>query len=310
MEDETWEVAVVGGGPAGLAAAQWLARYRRRVLLIDGNDPRNAVTWAVHGYLGVPDPSPAELRRIGRAQAADAGARLEAGEVARIEGEIDAFRLHLSDGRAVSARRVLLATGLRDITPEVPGFDAFYGRSIWHCPDCDGPSVTGRKVGVIGWGKGIARFCMWLLTWTDDLVVLTHSHPHGMDDAAWAALGRFGIRLRGEAIVALEGDERTGAVARVRFHDGTAEDVDGLFFHIACGPGSPLPAELGCALAEGNEDEGILAISSEHETSVPGVFAAGDITPGSRLALRAASEGVRAAIGLHRSLLPPERRVR
>ncbi|HEX5724513.1 MAG TPA: NAD(P)/FAD-dependent oxidoreductase [Longimicrobiaceae bacterium] len=300
---DRYDVIVIGGGPAGLAGAFWLARYRRSVRLFDAQDPRNKETWAVHGYLGLEEPPPLELRRVARLQAVSAGAEVEAAVVEKVEGGKDHFRVTLADGRAFAARRLLFATGLKDIVPEIPGFDDFYGTSIWHCPECDGPSVTGKKVGVIGWGKGIARYCMWMLTWTDALTVLTHSHPHGMDDEAWAALERFGIRLRTEAIVQLEGED--GQVRRAVFHDGGTEDFEALFFHIACGPGSTLPVDMECRA----DAEGILEVDNDFETSTPGVYAAGDITPGSRLAIRAAYEGTRAAIGIHKSLLEPGKRI-
>lgn len=304
-DDGAYHCVVVGGGPAGLACALWLARYRARVRLIDEGDPRNAPTWAVHGYLGMEtDPPPMELRRIGREQARRAGAELEAAVVERIEGEKDDFLLTLGDGRTLRSRRVLLATGLKDIIPEVPGLLDFYGRSIWHCPDCDGPSVVGKRVGIIGWGEGIAKFCMWMLTWTDDLTVMTHSHPDDMSETARAHLETFGIRLRHEAIVRLEGKD--GQLERAVFHDDTTQEFDAIFFHIAVGPGSTLAADLGCELDEAGALEGLLRVDGNFETSVPGVYAAGDITPGSRLAVRAAWEGTRAAIGIKKSLVPAE----
>lgn len=304
--DSVYDAAVVGGGPAGLAAALWLARYRRRVRLIDANDARNAPTWAVHGYLGLPDPPPAELRRIGREQAVNAGAELEAGCVDRIEGECDRFQLVLTDGRSIGARRVLLCTGLKDIIPEIPGLNEFYGRSIWHCPDCDGPEVVGKRVGVIGWGEGIAKFCMYMLTWTDQLVLFTHSHPDDLPAEARQALQRWKIPVREQAIVRLEGEN--SQVRRAVLHDGAVEELDAMFFHIACGPGSTLAADLGCETDPENMLEGLLQVTSDFETSVPGVYAAGDITPGSRLAIRAAADGVRAAVGIHKSLVPADRR--
>ncbi len=301
-----YDVIVVGGGPAGLSAGLWLARYRRRVRVIDANDPRNMPTWAVHGYLGLEDPAPTELRRIAREQATRAGAEIEAGCVERIEGAKDDFRVTLSDDRVLSARRVLLCTGLKDIIPEIPGLDEFYGSSIWHCPDCDGPSVVDKCVGVIGWGEGIAKFCMYLLTWTEHLTVLTHSQPHGMSPEALAALANWKIPVRQEAIERLEGED--GCLRRAVFHDGSHQEFDAMFFHIACGPGSTLAADLKCETDVDNMMEGVLQVDSEFETTVPGVYAAGDIVPGSRLAIRAASEGVRAALGIHKSLIPPERR--
>lgn len=297
------DVIVIGGGPAGLAGAVWLARYRLRAILIDDENPRNAATWAVHGYLGLADVPPLELRRIGREQARDAGAVLETGTVASVEGERDRFRVRLADGRTFGARRLLFATGLRDIIPEIPGLEDFYGTSIWHCPDCDGPGAADQRVGVIGWGRQIAAFCMEMLTWTSDLVILTHGHEPDLPEPSRAALARFGIPVLTAPVTRLEGAD--GQVRAAVLADGTVEPFGAMFFHIAYGPGCSIPAELGCRADEG----GILEVDENFETTIPGVYAAGDVTPGSKLAIRAAADGVRAAIGIYRSLLPPERQV-
>lgn len=303
MERERYDVLVIGGGPTGLAAGMWLARYRLMVRVLDAENPRNAATWGVHGYLGLEDVPPMELRRIGRAQAQHAGAEYEEATVVAVEGEEDDFRVRTDDGRTLLARRLLFATGLRDIIPEIPGLQDFYGTSIWHCPDCDGPEVRGRRTGVIGWGRQIAAFCMEMLTWTDDLVILTHGSEPELPGRSREALERFRIRVERRAIVRIEGSD--GQVERVVYEDGSTEELGVIFFHIAYGPGSSLPAELGC---EANE-EGILKVDEDFLTTVPGVYAAGDITHGSKLAIRAASDGSRAAIGIYRSLLPEERRV-
>jgi len=301
--DERYDAVVIGGGPAGLAGGLWLARYQRRTLIVDAEEPRNAVTQAIHGYLGLKDIAPEELRHIGRAQAVEAGAEYRNGCVERVEGETDRFRVVLTDGAAVLCRRLLICTGLLDIKPEIPGFDDFHGTSIWHCPDCDGPSARGKRIAVIGWGRKIAAFCTYLLTWTDQVVLLTHGHPPELPPRSRQTLERCGIAVREEEIVRLEG---TGAqLERVVFRSGAPEAVGGLFYHIASGPGSSIPVSLGCEC----DEDGIISIDRDHETSVPGVYAAGDITPGSRLAIRAAAEGVRAAIGIHKSLLPHEHRV-
>lgn len=299
-----YDVVVIGGGPAGLSGALWLARYRRKVRVFDAEDPRNAATWAVHGYPGLQDISPQDLRKTLKLQAVDAGAEYEPGVVLTVEGEQDDFRVTMEDGRVFGARRILIATGLKDIIPEIPGLQDFYGTSIWHCPDCDGPSVVDRKVGVIGWGRQIAAYCMYFLTWTERLTVLTHGHPPELGQKAHDALARWNIPVRQEVIERLEGEG--GQVRRVVYHDGSTEDYDALFFHIASGPGSSFAADLGCQA----DEEGILEIDREYQTTVPGVYAAGDIVPGSRLAIRAASEGVRAAVGIHKSLIDDDRRLR
>lgn len=298
-----YDVIVIGGGPAGLSGAMWLARYRRKVRVFDAEAPRNAVTWAVHGYPGRDDLPPEELRRVIKLQAVDAGAEYEPACVQSVEGEKDDFIVHLDDGRTFGAKRLLLATGLRDIVPEIPGLDQFYGTSIWHCPDCDGPSVVDCKVGVIGWGRAIAAYCMYMLTFTENLTILTHGHPPDMAENAREALARWNIPVRETVIDRLEGEG--GQVQRVVYNGGETEEFDALFFHIASGPGSSFPADMGCQA----DEDGILEIDRDYETTVPGVYAAGDIVPGSRLAIRAASEGVRAAVGIHKSLIGPDRRI-
>lgn len=300
---ETYDVVVIGGGPAGLASALWLARYRLRTRLFDAESPRNAPTWAVHGYLGIsPDPPPAELRRIGREQAIAAGAEIETCTVEDVTGEIDRFEVSLEDGRRVRARRILFATGLRDIIPEIPGLMRHYGKGIWHCPDCDGPGVAGLRVGVIGWGRAIAAFCMEMLTWTDQLTILTHGHEPDMPERSRKALDRHGIAVLSDPIGRIRGE---ALVEGVQFADGRTVPFDALFFHIAYGPGCSIPATLGCDA----DEQGTLIVDKDFETSVPGVYAAGDITHGSKLAIRAAADGTRAAIGIYRSLLPEDRRV-
>jgi thioredoxin reductase len=299
-----YDVVVIGGGPAGLSGAMWLARYRRKVRVFDAEDPRNAATWAVHGYPGLDDISPQDLRKRLKLQAVDAGAEYEPGAVVSVEGQQDDFRVTMEDGRVFGARRILIATGLKDIIPEIPGLDQFYGTSIWHCPDCDGPSVVDCKIGVIGWGRQIAAYCMYFLTWTEKMTVLTHGHPPELEQKARDALARWNIPVREDVIERLEGEG--GQVRRAVFHDGSTEDFDAMFFHIASGPGSSFAADIGCLA----DEDGILEIDRDYQTTVPGVYAAGDIVPGSRLAIRAASEGVRAAVGIHKSLIDDDRRLR
>src|SRR5690606_10799273 len=198
-----YDVAIVGGGPAGLAAAFWLARYRRRVCVLDAGGARNERTWAVHGSPGLPDLPPAELRRRLREQAEAAGAEVVAARVTRIEGRKGAFDVHASAAPALRARRVLLAYGVRDLLPAVPGLEEALGTAIYHCPDCDGPSMMGCRVAVIGWTRRAAKLALFLRTWAGRLELLAHGHPPELDRTTLDILARYHVALRPERIVRL-----------------------------------------------------------------------------------------------------------
>lgn len=294
---EPCDVAVVGGGPAGLAAATWLARYRRRVRVVDAGGPRNQSAWAVHGFPGLPDLSPAELRRRLAEQALAAGARLSPGSVASVRGEKDAFRLRLEAGDRLAARRVLLAYGLRDIVPEVPGLEQIYGTSAFHCPDCDGPSMVGASVGVLGRDREAAALALYLLTWADRIVLLTDGPAAELHEGEMERLAASGIEIRQERIRRLV--SREGGLRYAELEAGTRVELEGLFFHLGSLPGCGLGEGLGCRA----DAAGHLTVDRSQETSVPGVYAAGDLVGPPFLAVQAAAEGVRAALALHRSLI-------
>lgn len=297
------DVLVVGGGPAGLAAALWLARYRWSVLMLDAGAARNQPAWAVHGYPGITDPSPSELRRILRDQAIAAGAECAQDEVLAITGEKNRFVVETGSGQSVGARRVILAYGLRDYIPAIPGVAELYGGAVFHCPDCDGPSVAGLRVGVLGWDRTGAAQALYLLTWTPHITLLAHGCPIDLTPKAARALDDSGIALRPETIERVVASER--GLSTVELEGGASLPLDALFFHLGTEPRCVIANQLGCTL----DDEGYLDVDRGQETSVPGIYAAGDITGHPHLVVSAAAEGVRAALTIHRSLLPAERHV-
>jgi thioredoxin reductase len=297
---EHYDAVVVGGGSAGMAAALWLARYRRRTLLIDAGDPRNRATWAVHGYPGLADPSPAELRSLTLAQMLAAGAERREARVTAISGGRDEFVIRADRGDAVSARRVLLAFGLKDDLPALAGVTDLYGRSVFHCPDCDGPSMAGARVGVLGADRHAAQLALYLLTWAREVVLLANGAELALPDAALQQLAQHGVEIVTERLLRLE---RAGeALAACAVEGRAAIRMDGLFFHFGSAPAAPLARELGCA----HDENGFVQADGSQETSVRGIYAAGDLTGKPHLAIWAAAEGVRAALAMHRSLLPPE----
>jgi thioredoxin reductase len=295
-----YEAIVIGGGPAGLSAGLWLARYRRKVIILDSGKPRNDPTWAVHGFPGIIDPPPHELRRVLIQQAKEAGAEWRGADVDRVTGEKNNFSVHLEDGSFLTARRVLLAYGRRDNLPDVPGTRELYGKSVYHCPDCDGPTVTGKRVAVFGWFHTTAIHALYLLTWAESVVMLTHGNKPNIKKKEREVLAKYNVAIRTERVLNLRSVNDCLIAAELEGAD--AVPIDYLFFNL----GSPLATDIANQLGCKRDDEKNLVVDRAHQTSVPGIFAAGDIAGPPYLAVTAASQGVTAAIGMHRSMLPPD----
>jgi thioredoxin reductase len=311
MSEQLYDCIVVGAGPAGLSAALFLARYRRRVLTFHHNSPRNIYSHGVHGFLGHHGITPRELLARGRDEVTKHGGLIAEGCVTGVERLADEhFRVITGDEGAArqtfEARRLLLATGLRDLTPDCPGFRDFYGVSVFHCPDCDGFEVTGKRVAVLGRGEKTASFALNLLTWTDKLTLITNGDAGDMTDEHRARLARFNVPITNQVIAKLEGNAETNQIERVRFEDGGALECDALFFNLGTELASGLHEMLGCKL---DAECGLVWVDDERQTSVRGVYAAGDMTPLSQLAVVAAAEGAMAAIHIHKSLIPEEQRI-
>lgn len=292
------DVVVVGGGPAGLSAALWLGRYDRSVRVYDAGTGRNQPAGGVHGYPGLRDPTPAQLRSELRGQAGEAGATIVTDNVARVEGEKGRFLLTTDSDEQIACARIVLAYGLRDYIPAIPGFEEHYGRAVFHCPDCDGPTVRGRSVGVLGWDRPAAALALFLLNWTQDVTLLAHGCRIEIDDRGLDTLSSAGIAIRPEPVERAVGSG--GALGGVRLEGGDRVELSAIFFHLGYEPRCELANTLGCAL----DEQGAIIVDRGQETSVQGVYAAGDITGPPHLAIAAAAEGVRAALTAHRSLLP------
>lgn len=310
MAEQLYDCIIVGAGPAGLSAALFLARYRRRVLVFHHNSPRNLYSHGVHGFLGHHGIRPAELLARGRDEVRQHGGVISEGCVTAVERVTDdCFRVTVSEekngasagSQSFAARRLLLATGLRDVTPDCPGFAECYGRSVFHCPDCDGYEVSDKRVAVLGTGAATVGFTLNLLAWTNHLTLITSDDGEGLTAAQRTQLASLNVATRAEQVVALEGRLAAGRLERVRFASGAALECDALFFNLGTFPASQLPTLLGCRL---DPECGLVWVDDEQQTSVPGVYAAGDLTPRSQLAVVAAAEGAIAAIHIHKSLIP------
>lgn len=303
MIDASYDCIVIGAGPAGLSASLFLARYLRRTLTFHHNSPRNEYAHGVHGFLGHDGIRPLELLARGRDEVTGYGGLIIEARVDTVEKiSADRFRV-ISGAKAFEARRLLLATGLRDLTPDCPGFREFYGSSVHHCPDCDGYEVKDKRVAVLAHDNNAAGFTANLLTWTRQLTLLTDGREISNDDRA--QLTALDIAIRREAIVALEGDTPARQLQRVLFSEGDPLECDALFFNLGTELATDFHETLGCRL---DPECGLVWVDDTQQTSVVGVYAAGDVTPQSQLAIVAAAEGAMAAIHIHRSLIPKERK--
>jgi thioredoxin reductase len=190
-----YDVVVVGGGGAGLSGALTLARARRSVLVVDAGEPRNAPASGVHGFLTRDGVNPAALLEAGRAEVRRYGAELLDGRVASAERVEDGFVVTLDDGNSVGARRLLVATGLVDVLPDVPGLRERWGRDVLHCPYCHGWEVRDQSIGVLASGPRATHQALLFRQWTADVTLFLHTAPRPTDEEA------EGLAARGIAIV-------------------------------------------------------------------------------------------------------------
>lgn len=301
---DSYDVTIVGGGPAGLAAALFLARYLHSVVLIDSHDPRNWEAREINGYLGLHGITPPELRERGRAEATRYGAQLVDGCVSTVRRETDdRFVTTLDSGQTFTSRRLMLAIGIKDVWPEVPGLDPCYGQTVHHCPDCDGHEARDKRTVVIASGRSAAGMAFALTTWTRDITICTNGKPAGIEPRVRGKLDALKIPVVERPLVRLEAK---GSNARALvLDDDSVVECDRIFFAIGHYPADDLGVQLGCK----RDDEGLIVVDDKYRTSVLNVFAAGDITPGPHLAIAAAGGGAVAALAMHASLIPEERKL-
>jgi thioredoxin reductase len=307
QDDVHYDVAIVGGGAAGLSAALWLARYLHTVVLVDSGDPRNWETRGVNGFLGHPGIRPSELRGLGRDECRKHGVNLIDGTVLCVSREShDCFELQLEGGRKVSGRRLLLAIGLRDVWPDIPGLEHVYGQNAHVCPDCDGYEARDKKTVVIGKGRRAVGMALNLTTWTRDLTVCTNGTDADLTPELQAKLDTLGIPVITDTIVELK--LRLGELRSLVFDPDCRREplgVEEIFFSIGQYPADDLGVQLGCE----RDDQGHIIIDEHYRTTVPNVSAAGDIVPGPQLSICAAADGTIAALAIHKSLVPQERQI-
>ncbi|MEF3304072.1 NAD(P)/FAD-dependent oxidoreductase [Paenibacillus sp. GYB003] len=294
-----YDCIIVGGGIAGLQAAIQIGRYGHSALVADKGDGRSTLCRSYHNVLGWPDGiSGMELRRLGRSQAEKTGIRFVADEIVRAERQADLFWLQGTGGE-YRAKTVLLATGIVDRFPDLPGLVPCLGKTVYVCPDCDGHEVRNRKTIVLGSGDPGASMALTLSDRTDDLVFVNHERKPVSPESSSALRDKRIVVVSEPVREVLEADD--GLFQGVRLASGGEIWADRGF--IAFGGNevrSALAEQLG---AERHENGHIMTDARTKMTTVPNLWAAGDVGVHSEQVTIAMGEGSQAAIWMHKTLL-------
>lgn len=292
-----YDVIVVGAGPAGLSAALMLGRCRRRVLICDTGRPRNAASHALHGFLTRDGIPPRDFLALARAdlQQYD-NVELRDVEVVDALCHESRFDVALATGERVCSRKLLLATGVVDNVPEIEGIRDLYGRSVFHCPYCDGWEVRDQPLAIYGRGQRGLGLSLELTAWSRDLVLCTDG-PAGIEPSDLARLSQQRIRVREDRVRKLEGAD--GILQHVVFEDGSRLARRALFFTTGQSQRSDLLGRLGCEF----NDKGTVRTGKYESTHLPGLFVAGDASRAVQWVIVAAAEGAEAAFAINTDLI-------
>jgi thioredoxin reductase len=303
--NNSYDIVVVGGGAAGLAGAVALARSRRSVLVVDAGDPRNAPASAVHNFLTRDGTPPAQMYAAGREELARYGGHVETGRVTALSREGNRFAVHVGD-RAVSARRLLVATGLRDELPDVPGLAERWGVDVLHCPYCHGWEVRDQRIGVLATGPGAVHQALLFHQLSQHVTVLAHTAQLTHEQREqFAALGITVI----EGIVTHVDADDSGLTG-ITLADGTRVGLDALVVAPRMVARAELLAPLGLAPTEVRMDGQVVGTQVEADpsgaTNVPGVWVAGNLASIHAQVVTSAASGLTAAAAINADLVAEE----
>jgi thioredoxin reductase len=295
------EVVVIGGGAAGLSAALVLTRALRSVAVVDAGEPRNAPAAHLHGYLSRDGLPPQELLAAGRAEVRRYGGQLIDGRVTGLEPTPAGLEVLLQDGRRLTARRVLVTTGLRDELPAIPGVRERWGRDLLHCPYCHGFEVRDGAVAVLGGSPEAVQHALLVRQWASDLLLLPHDDELAPADREALAARGIGVVEGSIARLVVEDDRLTG----IALGDGRVVARTAAFVRPRFVPSSELLLALRCA----TDARGSVVVDPTGRTSLPGVWAAGNVVNPRAQLITAAGEGSAAAIALNADLVEEDVRL-
>jgi thioredoxin reductase len=294
-----YDAIIIGGSFAGLSAAMILARSRRRVLVIDSGRPRNRHAVHSHGVLAQDGRAAQDMLADARAQvSAYPTATLLTGEAVSASSQDGRFVVRLANGDKAESRRLLLATGVTDILPEIPGLVSRWGKTVLHCPYCHGYEIGGGRIGVLATSPGSARQASLVADWGE--VIFFSAGTINLDADTLRLLANRKVTIEPVPVTALEGSG-TG-LEGVRLADGRLVLVRAVFLRPSTRMASPLAERAGCAFDQ-TPSGTIIRTDSEKLTTVPGVYAAGDAARTPNDITLASADGITAGLGLHHSLI-------
>lgn len=267
-----YDVVIVGGGPAGLSAALMLVRARRRVLVVDAHAPRNAKAGHMHGYLSRDGMPPLELLERGRDEVLSYGGVVVTDYVEKAERGAEGFHVALASGCDATGKQLLIATGLTDVLPTIPGVAELWGEDVHVCPYCHGWEVQDGPLATVANGPFSTHHTLLLRQWTDDLVYFLNGHE--LDDADRTKLTARGVRIEERPVRKLVTAGESGKLSGVELTDGTIVPREAVFLVPTLEPNSTLLDALGC---EKDPDTGWVTAGPGGRTSVPGVWVAGNV---------------------------------
>jgi thioredoxin reductase len=297
-----YDVVIVGGGPAGLSAALILGRCSRRVLVCDDGHPRNAASQAMHGFLTRDGMAPSAFLQSAREQLRPYDT-VELRNVTATDARCEdgRFITTLATGESITSRKLLIATGVRDNLPEIDGLRERYGRSVFHCPYCDGWEVRDQPLAVYGREEKGYGLSLELTAWSRDVLLCTDG-PCGLDAGQRERLARNGVLLREDRVRRL--DAADGEFQRIIFDGGEPARVRALFFTTGQHQRSPLATRLGCDF----NDKGTVRTGKYETTHLPGLYVAGDASRAVQWVIVAAAEGAEAAFAINTDLIKEDLR--
>jgi len=296
IDREKYDVVVVGGGAAGLSAALVLSRARRRVAVVDAGAPRNAPAAHMQGYLSRDGMPPRDLLAVGRAEVQGYGGQLIAGTVAGVDRNGGpGLRVLLSNGPQLTARRLIVATGLRDELPDVPGVRERWGRDLLHCPYCHGYEVRDQQLGVLGGTPDAVQHALLVRQWSPDVIYFPHTDTLTANDREQLDARGIGIVEGNVRRLVVDDDHLRG----IELDPGDIVHRAAVFVRPRLIPNTELLAGLGCAI----DDNGWVKVDPSGRTSVPDVWVAGNAANPRAQVITAAGEGSSVAIAVNADLV-------